>query len=274
MICSDQRSCHWQKLACFTLIELLVVIAIIAILAGLLLPALKSARDHARQAACESNLRQLSTCLMQYTDDNREYYPFATDWDVAGGKITFDDLLGAYDGRNLSVNESMPQTGGAMETLVHTLSPPNGAAKLWACPAAVQANWLKTYHINSANNNGTITPFAVNGGGGIVNNGNVFTHRTAEVDQPADTFSLVETTLDGNPSFPALLGQQALQRPCVRSPAGQVSPVAGYLYAPLHGDFYNYLFCDGHVQPLNPTNTFGTGSWTTPKGYWTIKGGD
>src|SRR5947207_3383125 len=80
----------------FTLVELLVVIAIIAVLIGILLPALSRARFQATLTSCASNVRQLGTAMLLYANDNRGLLPR---FDLTGGgEANLSDLLGGADG--------------------------------------------------------------------------------------------------------------------------------------------------------------------------------
>ena len=103
----------------FTLIELLVVIAIIAILAALLLPALKQAREAAVASNCISNLRQCGMALFSYLSDNNEVFPLQSNMSNGSNDWQPQIEVGNYSNQNAvtgSSTSSIPQIAKCTKT--------------------------------------------------------------------------------------------------------------------------------------------------------------
>jgi prepilin-type N-terminal cleavage/methylation domain-containing protein/prepilin-type processing-associated H-X9-DG protein len=204
----------------FTLIELLVVIAIIAILAAILFPVFARARENARRASCQSNLKQIGLGLMQYTQD--------------------------YD-------ETMPMTGGAMPWS-SALFPYMKSTQVWDCPSNT-ANNIRTdpngifisadYVCNSNWQwNGVWPPNDAAHRGPIVHNGYApaSPKKLSVLESPATTISVLE--VDGT------AGSAWEYNICEGWRNDWI--FAGHLSTT------DYLFVDGHVKAMRPMATLHT----------------
>ena len=131
----------------FTLVELMVTIGLIAVLVALLLPVVAGAKGQMNIVSCQNNLRQLMSCVSQYTMDEKGQLPFCN-WASAGPADTGCYAHGWLFSTNTTWTPGQPPLDG-MNTGV--LWKYNHSRAIYHCPVDLQGSetWVGTHYLTS-----------------------------------------------------------------------------------------------------------------------------
>ena len=246
----------------FTLIEILVVVAIIGILASLLLPSLKNAREKARLASCNNNEKQIGLSFALYQDDNKGYYPiYGNDSDA---NISWDDMLSDYDGRNIS----------EADRLTEELRIDDYSAGSYSCPSNRQNRdpiLIKSYAINNSYVQDDISNAnAVRGIAGwkndagwsmavnnVVNTSNFII--LSEVHFWSNKMGSTGAWGEGGPRDYA--NSMSVAKVVSRQKDEDVGGLKGFYSHDSKSYKMNFLFSDGHVEYRSVPSTMGDGAY-------------
>lgn len=142
---------------CYTLIELLVIISIIVILAGILFPAIRSARESARRTQCMANQKNIGVYVQHYAYNNNRSLSALSDW-----KTWYRNLIEANGGFNIKDGAALPDSGYLTPNNKGEYTYLNGTgigmAKVFRCPSDVslKEGALASYGRNDPKAGGTL----------------------------------------------------------------------------------------------------------------------
>jgi prepilin-type N-terminal cleavage/methylation domain-containing protein len=192
--------CGAAPLRAFTLIELLVVIAIIAILAGLLLPALSKAKSEAQSTLCKSNIKQQTLATFLYTEDHQDQLPFAWWYNAAlddANSNNYQTLIVPY------VLKPVFRAGSATTNS-------DFAQGVFRCPVRLMENHWRNFRNYSGTGNPWKISYAMNQYVLLSFPAAVTSPKTAKltsVRNPAQTFLIADVSKDLNHPAITFLGR-------------------------------------------------------------------